>query len=110
MAATDGDSRQLLASSLGLPNVGDVRAEVHTADVSTDSNGDGTATVSWDTEFGDGEVYVILTAQSDEGASFALSVTSSGSSQCTITVSGASTVNGTVTVNVLAIGRDAQRV
>lgn len=103
MAATDGDSRELVASSLGLPNIGDMRAEVHAVDISVSSNA-GTATVTYDTEFADSEVYALVSG--DEGGDF--HVDSAGSSQATIGVVNAETASGTVTAYVLVIGRDAQ--
>ncbi len=87
-------------SAAGLPNL-DQRAEVHTASVSTDSNGDGSTTVSWDRAF-EGGVRVFLTADADGD----LWVSSKGTSQATVQVGGSSTTAGTVTVEVVAYGDD----
>jgi len=83
-----------------IPNL-DKRAEVHTVDISTDTNGDGSATQSWDTEFGGG-VFVLVSGDAD-GDFF---VSSSGNSQATVEVSGSSTTSGTVTATVVAFGDD----
>jgi len=77
------------------------RAEVHSVDVSTDSNGDGSTTQSWDRAF-EGNVRV-FTEVPENASSW---VSSKGNSQATINVGGAATTNGTVTVEVLAVGDD----
>lgn len=89
----------LINAARAIPNL-DKRAEVHTVDISTDSNGDGSATQSWDTAFGGG-VFVLVSG--DEGADWFVS--SSGTSQATVNVEGA-TANSTVTATVLAVGDD----
>lgn len=86
-------------SAAGIPNL-DQRAEVHSVDVSTDSNGDGSATQSWDRNF-EGNVRV-FTELPESGDSW---VSSKGDSQATINVGGAS-ANATVTVEVIAFGDD----
>lgn len=103
MAASDGDSVEAIASALALPNLGDQRVEAHAVDVSTDASGNGSSTVSWSESFADGTVFAFVTLQTANGD---VAVTSAGSSQCTVQVSGHSTTSGTVTANVLAIGTD----
>jgi len=87
-------------SSRGIPNL-DKRAEVHTADLSTDANGDGSTTVSWDEAFSGG-VFVLVSGDAD-GDFFA---SASGTSQATVEVAGSSTTGGTVTATVVAFGDD----
>lgn len=87
-------------SAAGIPNL-DQRAEVHSVDVSTDSNGDGSTTVSWDRQF-EGNVRVFLAVP--ENANHWVS--SKGNSQATVNLGGAATTTGTVTVEVLALGDD----
>lgn len=109
MASSDGDSASVIVSTLAESNLGDHRLETHTTDVSTDSNGDGSTTVSWDESFKNGTVFAFATLQSDEGDNVALAVTSTGADQCTVTVGSAATTSGTVTVNVLAVGKDRRK-
>lgn len=77
------------------------RSETHSVDVSTDSNGDGSATVTWDDGFG-GNVRV-FTEPPENATTW---VSSKGTSQATVNVGGAATTNGTVTVEVVAFGDD----
>lgn len=77
------------------------RSETHSVDVDTDSNGDGSATVSWDDGFG-GNVRV-FTEPPEDARTW---VSSKGDSQATINVANANTTNGTVTVEVVAFGDD----
>jgi len=86
-------------SAAGAPNLNQ-RAEVHTASVSTDANGDGSTTVSWDREF-EGNVRVFV--EPDEVCTTA--VTSKGNSQATVAVGGA-TADSSVSVEVVAFGDD----
>jgi hypothetical protein len=104
MASTDGDSRNVIHTALAqLWNDGDVRLEAHTADVSLDGSGAGTATVSHNESFGTDEVYALATGT---GSGEVVAVTAAGASQSTVDVtSGAS--DGTATVNVLVVGPDA---
>jgi hypothetical protein len=70
-------------------------------DVSTDANGDGSETVFFNGTFDSSGYQVFLFApNSDEN----LTVTSINSGNCEISVNGSSTTNGTVRVNVLAVG------
>ena len=69
-------------SSRGIPNL-DKRAEVHTADLSTDANGDGSTTVSWDEAFSGG-VFVLVSGDAD-GDFFA---SATGTSQATVVAFG----------------------
>jgi hypothetical protein len=102
MAATDGDSRNVINSALAnVWNDGDVRLEVHNTDITVSSNS-GSTTVSWNESFADGEVYVFVTG--DESGDFSSS--SSGSSQATINADNTATASGTVNANVLAVGVD----
>jgi hypothetical protein len=76
------------------------RSETHSVDVSTDSNGDGSATVTWDEGFGGNvRVFPALPEQGD------VWVSSKGDSQATVNVGGA-TASSTVTVEVVAFGDD----
>jgi hypothetical protein len=86
-------------SAAGVPNL-DQRAEVHTASVPTDANGDGSTTVSWDREF-EGNVRVFV--EPDEVCTTA--VTAKGDSQATVAVGGA-TADSSVSVEVAAFGDD----
>jgi len=104
MVASDGDSAEVVRSTLGIPQLDDHRVEAHATDVSTDANGDGTATVSWDTSFSDGTVFAVATLQDRSGD---VAVSSAGADQCTVAVDGHSTTDGTVTVTVLVVGPDA---
>lgn len=102
MAATDGDSANVVDSALGnIWNASDSRVELHAADISTGTGGAGSTTVNWNESFADSEVYAFATAQSDATAF----VSSAGSSQATVEVSGGP-ASTTVTVNVLAAGTD----
>ena len=87
-------------SAQAIPNL-DKRAEVHTADLSTDANGDGSTTVSWDEAFSGG-VFVLVSGDAD-GDFFA---SATGNSQATVEVAGSSTTGGTVTATVVAFGDD----
>ncbi|AGM11205.1 hypothetical protein M197_gp40 [Haloarcula hispanica tailed virus 2] len=104
MASTDGDTRNVVHSALSaIWNDGDVRVEVHTVDVSTGTGGAGTANVSHNEEFADGEVYAFATPQS---SGVTVAVTSAGATQSTVDVTGGA-ASGTETVNLLVIGPDA---
>lgn len=104
MAATDGDSRRTIDRSAGQPwNEDDTREEVHAVDVATGSGGAGSSTVTWDTEFDGGEVYVTGTPNADARV-FA---SAAGASQATIEVAGGP-ANSTVTVYVRATGPSAR--
>lgn len=105
MVASDGDSAEVVRSTLGIPQLDDHRVEAHAVDVSTDTNGDGTATVTWDNAFANGTVFPVATMQgSDTGD---VTIQSAGSSQCTVEVSASGTTSSTVTVTVLVVGPDA---
>lgn len=104
MASSDGDSADVIDSALGaIWNTADARLEVHTVDVSTGTSGDGSSTVTYDTSFADGTVFAFATLQDANGD---VAVTSAGSSQATVQVSGHSTTSGTVTANLLVVGTD----
>lgn len=90
----------LINAARAIPNL-DKRAEVHEVSISTDTNGDGSATQSWDEEFGGG-VFALASGDSD-GDFF---VSASGTSQATVEVAGSSTTSGTVTATVVAFGDD----
>lgn len=76
------------------------RSETHSVDVSTDSSGAGSATVSWDDGFsGNVRVFPALPEQGD------VWVSSKGGSQATVNVANVS-ANATVTVEVVAYGDD----
>lgn len=96
----------LLSGRQGSKHVGG-GAEFHSVDVDTDSVGDGTATVSYDSEFDDGDVVTSATWTSHEGDNAQLAVTASGATQATVSITGASTTNGTVTVHFLVAGNRA---
>lgn len=104
MAATDGDSRRTIDRAAGQPwNEDDTREEVHAADISTGTGGAGSTTVTWETEFDGGEVYVTATPDSDARAF----VSSAGASQATVEVAGGP-ASATVTVYVRATGPSAR--
>lgn len=88
---------QLINSKSSYPNLGGT-AEVHSVDVDTDANGDGSATVTWD-ETLPGTVFAVATGRS-AGNVF---LSAAGASQGTVNVEGGA-ADGTVTVNVLATG------
>lgn len=103
MASTDGDTRNVIHSALSaIWNDGDVRVEAHTVDVTTDSAGAGTANVSYNEDFADGEVYAFTTPQS---SGVTTAATSAGATQATVDVTGGA-ATGTETVNLLVIGPD----
>lgn len=90
----------IINAARAIPNL-DKRGEIHETDISTDTNGDGSATVTWDEEFGGG---VFALASGDADGDFFMSA--SGSSQGTVQVAGSSTTSGTVTATVLVVGDD----
>lgn len=94
---------ELTSGGQGSPHVGG-GSEYHEVDVSTDSNGDGTATLSWDAGFDESSPVAVAQFTSDEGANARAFCTSSGASQTTVTVKNATTTNGTVTVAVVVAG------
>lgn len=99
MAATDGDSQEVVDSGNAIPNLGEVRVEVHAVDISVSSNS-GSTSLDWDEDFGGGEVYVQVSG--DEAGDFFAS--SAGSSQATVEAASTATADGTVTAFVLAVG------
>lgn len=94
---------ELLSGDQGSPQIGG-GAEYHEVDVSTDSNGDGTATLSWDSGFDESDPVAVASLTSDEGDNGRAFCTSTGASQTTVTVKSATTTNGTVTVAVVVAG------
>lgn len=90
----------LIRTTRALPNVGQ-RAEVHSADITTDIDGNGSATVSFDRQFRNGDVFVLVTG-SDAGNYY---VSASGATQATVNVAGG-TASSTVTANVLVVGTE----
>lgn len=104
MAATNGDSRSLVdRAAAQVWNADDSREEVHAVDVATGSGGAGSSTVTWETEFDSGEVYVTGTPDSDAR----VFISSAGASQATVEVAGGP-ANATVTVFVRATGPSAR--
>jgi len=78
---------------------GDIDA--YETDISTDTSGNGSSTVSWAEDFANGSPKVIVTGD-DDGDFY---VSARGSSQCTVNVSGSSTTSGSVTAYIVAIGK-----
>jgi len=89
---------EIIASGRASPNLGPYRAERHVVSVSTDTSGAGSTTQSWDGEFS-GNVEAVATAKADANAF----ISSIGTSQATVEVSGGP-ASTTVDVVVLATG------
>lgn len=88
---------ELINTKNSYPNLGGT-AEVHSVTISTDANGDGSATVNWEDGL-PGTVFVIATGR---GAGDVY-CSAAGPSQATINIVGG-TASATVDVDVLGVG------
>jgi hypothetical protein len=88
---------ELINSKNSYPNLGGT-AEVHSVNISTDTNGDGSATVAWDGGL-PGTVFVVATGRT----SGTVYCSAAGNSQATIQVEGGP-ASTTVAVNVFGVG------
>jgi hypothetical protein len=95
----------LLKSTRTLIPFADYTIEVHSAEITTDANGDGSTVVNWEQGFGGGDVFPFVSGAAD-GFWY---TSSAGATQATVEVSGSSTTGGSVDAWVLAIGPDPGR-
>lgn len=77
--------------------------EIHSVDVSTDANGDGSATVTFDADFNAVSDYVALPVIKG-GLDGYISVNNKAVGSVDVVITGSSTTSGTVSVDVVVIG------